>query len=224
MLKAGFHIHTFYSKCSNMKPEEIIKIALSKGYDVLGVVDHNTTKGGILTKKIAGKKLLIIPGEEIETEHGEIIVFLSDGKYNRNLIEICERAKDMNHFLVAPHPFDFLRFKTSLISNIDKVKNLVDAIEVFNSRVMINRFNVMTDKYATKNKISKIAGSDAHFPEEIGNATVYLSCERNVDSVFNFIKKNKIRFESKKSSIYFHFKSSLVKVERNIRNFSNNRL
>lgn len=211
MLKADFHIHTKYSPCSNMKPRDVVKTAIAKGYDVIGVVDHNNIKGGIETRKIAGKKILVIPGEEIMTNYGEIIVFLSDGKYNKNLIDICERAKDLNHFLVIPHPFDFLRFRTCLRHHIKKIKNFIDAIEVFNSRTLLNKFNLMAKEYAIKNKIPPIAGSDAHFLEEIGNVKVYLDCKKNISSVLKYIRSNKIKFEGKRSPIFVHFKSVTLK-------------
>ena len=213
MLKADFHIHTFYSSCSNMKPEDIIKTALSKNYDVIGIVDHNTVKGGILTKKIAGKKILVIPGEEIKTNEGEVLVLFSDGKYNNNLIDICERCKEMGHFLIIPHPFDLFRFRTSIMQKINKIKN-IDAIETFNSRIMMDKFNLIAKNFSLKNRIPQIAGSDAHFYEEIGNAAVFLDCERNVDSIVDCIKKNKIKFKCKKTSLYPHIKSMLLKLNR----------
>lgn len=210
MLKADFHIHTHYSKCSDMRPRELVKTAISRGYDVIGVVDHNRTDGGLAVKKIAGKKLLVIPGEEIMTKQGEVVVLLSDGKYNRDLLDICERAGDENHFIFAPHPFDFLRFRNSLKHNIEMAKNYLDAIEVLNSRVMIRRFNDMAKEYSTKNRISRIAGSDAHFVEELGNVECLLECDRNVDSVLNFLRSNRLSFQGKKSSLNVHFKSNIA--------------
>ncbi|MFH1229839.1 MAG: PHP domain-containing protein [Candidatus Aenigmatarchaeota archaeon] len=205
MLNADFHIHTHYSKCSNMKPLDIVRTAVSRGYDVIGVVDHNSIRGGLEVKKIAGRKLLVIPGEEIMTEDGEVIVFLSDGKYNRNLVEICERAKSMNHYVVFPHPFDYLRL--SVLGNINKIKN-IDAIEVFNSRVFLDSFNKMAEEYAQKRGIPKVAASDSHFLEEIGNVKCSLDCERSIDSVFECIKKGNIRFSVKKSGIMMHVRST----------------
>jgi hypothetical protein len=210
MLKADFHMHTFYSKCSDIKPMDLIKTAVSKGYDIIGVVDHNNIKGGLQTKKIAGERITVIPGEEIKTNYGEVIVFLSDGKYNNDLIDICERAKEENHFIVAPHIFDFLRIRTCLRHNINKINDLVDAIETFNSRVLIKRFNDMANEYAIKNKIPKIAGSDSHFIEEIGNVEVYLDCKNDIEHIFNCIKKNKIRIEGRRCRIYSHFKTEFI--------------
>jgi predicted metal-dependent phosphoesterase TrpH len=194
-----------------MNPNIVVKTAVQKGYDVLGIVDHNSIKGGLAAKKIAGEKLLVIPGEEIKTNYGEIIVFLSDGRYNRDLIDVCERAKEENHFIAVPHPFDFLRARTCLRNHTNKVKSLVDAIEVFNSRILINWFNEMAEKYAEKNNLPKIVGSDAHFLEEIGNATAFLKCDKNVDSVFKSIRKNNLKFNCKKSSLLPHFKTRMRK-------------
>jgi predicted metal-dependent phosphoesterase TrpH len=206
MLNADFHIHTHYSRCSNMNPLDIVRTAVSRGYDVIGVVDHNSIKGGLEVKKIAGRKLLVIPGEEIMTSGGEVIVFLSDGKYSRDLLDVCDRAKDMNHFVVFPHPFDYMR--VSVLDNIRSIKNM-NAIEVFNSRIYLNKFNLMAKKYAEVNKIPKVAASDSHFLEEIGNVKCSLNCERSIDSVFECIKQDKIKFKVKKASIRVHLKSGI---------------
>ena len=207
MLKADFHIHTSNSKCSDMTPRTIVKAAIKKGYDVIGVVDHESIRGGLSVKRAAGKKLLVIPGEEIKTRYGEIIVFLSDGKYSNDLLEICERAKDMNHFVVVPHPFDYLRF--SLGRNVEKIKKYVDAIEVFNSRVLINKFNMMAQKFARKNRIPKIAGSDAHFTEEIGGTTAFIDANKRTDSVLDAVKGGKLKYQGKRCPLSAHLKTTV---------------
>jgi hypothetical protein len=196
-----------------MKPEEVVRTTIRKGYNAIGVVDHNSIKGGLEAKKIAGKRLLVIPGEEIKTDRGDVIVFLSDGKYNRNLIDVCERCREMGHFLVIPHPFDFLRFRSSILQGIGKAKN-IDAIETFNSRVLIDKFNTMAKNFSKNNKIPQIVGSDAHFYEEIGNAKAFLDCEKNIDSIFNYVRKNKIKFEGKKSGFYPHLKTFLLRFNK----------
>jgi predicted metal-dependent phosphoesterase TrpH len=199
-----------------MKPNELVRAAVSKGYDILGVVDHDTTKGSVLTKKIAGKKIIVIPGEEIKTSSGDLIVLLSDGKYvDKDLMEVCKRAKEMGHFVFAPHPFDAMRSKVSLMESIGRVRGYLQAMEIFNSRVMLNSFNRRARDYALKNHIRGIAGSDAHFVEEVGNAANYLECERNIDSIFEFIRKNPVRIEGKRTSILSHMKSGLIKINRN---------
>lgn len=213
MLKADFHVHTHYSRCSNMKPQEIVKRAVYKGYDVLGVVDHDSIMGGISTKKIAGKSILVIPGEEIKTDKGEVIVLLSDGKYTKNLDEVCDRCKEMNHFLFVPHPFDFLRFRTSMLYRIKDLKH-ADAIETFNSRIFFDKFNLMAREFSAKNNIQQIAGSDAHTYGEIGNVEALMECEKSIDSVFDCIRENKIKFKCKKAGILPHIKTSIIKMTK----------
>lgn len=212
MLNADFHMHTFFSKCSSMNPRDMIRHALSKRLDAIGVVDHDSIKGGLAAKKIAGKKILVIPGEEIKTECGDLIVFLSDGKYRGSIMEICERAKQENAFVIAPHPFDLLRH--SLRGNIEKIRGSLDAVEVFNSRCMSPRANSRAEAYAGKNAIPAIGGSDAHFPEEIGNVSCRMECEKNMDSILESVRKGNIEISGSKSSIILHAKTHLAKINR----------
>jgi len=109
--------------------------------------------------------------------------------------------------LFVPHPFDMLR-RVSIGNKITMIKP--DAIEVFNSRVLINKFNRMAEDYAKKNKIPRIAGSDAHFVEEIGNVSAFLECDRNLDSVLEFISKNKMKFRGVRSPIKYHLRSNFL--------------
>ena len=49
---------------------------------------------------------------------------------------------------------------------------MIDYIEIFNSRCFPSKYNDKTKKYADKHNIKGLAGSDAHFANEIGNAGV----------------------------------------------------
>ncbi len=218
MINADFQMHTCFSKCSNMIPKDLVKKAISENLDVIGIVDHDSIKGGLTAKRIAGKRIMVIPGEEISTKEGEIVVFFSDGKYRGSVVEICERAHDENAFVFAPHPFDFLRH--SLGINIRKIKNSLDAVEVFNSRCILPSANKKAEIFANKNLIPCIAGSDAHFPGEIGNVSCALECEKNIDSIFEGIKKGKIEITGRKSPIAMHAKTHFVKFNRKVSSFS----
>ncbi len=218
MLSADFHMHTFFSRCSNMSPESLVRKAIAKKLDVIGVVDHNSIKGGLAAKRIAGKRIMVIPGEEISAKEGEIIVFFSDGKYGGSLAEICERARQESAFVFAPHPFDSLRH--SLGNNIGAIKGFLDAVEAFNSRCMLSSANEKAKRYADENFIPALGGSDAHFVEEIGNVSCALECEKNVDSILECIKKKHVKISGRKSPLLMHAKTHLVKFRRKISNFS----
>lgn len=218
MINADFHIHTFFSKCSNMVPKDLIKKAISENLDVIGVVDHDSIKGGLAAKRIAGKRIMVIPGEEISAKEGEIIVFFSDGKYRGDIIEICERAHEENAFVFAPHPFDSMRH--SVGNNIYKIVTNLDAVEVFNSRCILPSANKKAEIFARRNSIPSIAGSDAHFFGEIGNVFCRMNCEKNIGSVLEGIKKGKIEITGRKSPIAMHAKTHFVKFKRNLSSFS----
>jgi len=55
--RADLHIHTVLSPCGDldMSPVKIVKAALKKGIDIIGITDHNSTKHCHILKKLAGK-------------------------------------------------------------------------------------------------------------------------------------------------------------------------
>ncbi len=76
-LKSDFHMHTYFSKDSNMSPETLIKTAMKSGLDVIAVTDHNEIEGARIVKRMAERltkgRLFVIVGEEVNTGEGEII-------------------------------------------------------------------------------------------------------------------------------------------------------
>jgi len=72
---------------------------------------------------------------------------------------------------------------------IKRKNRRVDAVEVMNGRNPESS-NDKCNEFATKNKYSRIAGSDAHLANEIGNA--YTICETNdIEEFRKLVKKNK---------------------------------
>jgi 3',5'-nucleoside bisphosphate phosphatase len=63
-LKADLHIHTVLSPCADleMSPKNIVKQAFTKGIDIIGISDHNSTLQCVIVQKIAsdyGIKVLL---------------------------------------------------------------------------------------------------------------------------------------------------------------------
>jgi len=81
---------------------------------------------------------------------------------------------------VAPHPFSPAR-KTGVVS-----KAKFDAVEVFNSHAYFLS-NPLAKKFAEQNKMPMTAGSDSHFPEEVGLAYVGVTCEPKLDDILKEI-------------------------------------
>lgn len=202
MLRGDFHVHTKYSGDSKMEPGEIVKKARKLKFDFLGITDHNSTQGGIETKKLA-KEILILVGQEIRTDRGEIIIFGAEENLTGTLEEILALAKEKDLLVVLPHPFD--RFRAGLGNFLSKqellnLKDRVDAIEVFNSRCVWNRFNKNAQKFSKENQVTGIAGSDAHHLEEIGNAINFLNCNKTEQGIFKAVRESKVTWSAKRTN------------------------
>lgn len=68
--RADLHTHTFLSPCGDlgMVPSFIIGTALRKGYDIIGITDHNSTIQGREIRRIVGDgEPYILCGAEITT-------------------------------------------------------------------------------------------------------------------------------------------------------------
>jgi hypothetical protein len=173
-MKYDLHTHSKYSSDGWIDPETLVKTAIKKGLSGIAVTDHNTIRGGLKAKKFANESFEVVIGSEISTERGEVIgLFLSEEIISRNFLEVIDGIKEQGGVVVLPHPFDELRGNGLFPGNNDK--KLIDYIETFNSRCFRSKYNDKANKYAAKHHIKGLAGSDAHFANEIGNAGVNIS-------------------------------------------------
>lgn len=162
------HIHSNYSYDSILKPRKVIEVAKKKGLNGIAVTDHNTIQGGLEARNInKDPNFMVIVGCEIYTDIGDIIgLFLEKEIKSRDYMGVIREIKDQGGIVVLPHPYRSHKLSSQLIEN-------VDAIEVFNSRN--NEYeNIKASKLAEKYKKPILAGSDAHFASEIGNATLVI--------------------------------------------------
>ncbi len=78
-IKADLHVHTCLSPCADldMSPLGVVREALRKGLDLIGVCDHNSAENVLAVKK-AGRQngLLVIGGMEVSSsEEAHLLVF-----------------------------------------------------------------------------------------------------------------------------------------------------
>jgi len=162
------HVHTHYSQCAAIKPEEIAKIAIKKKLNGIAITDHDTIKGALRTKKIARKNgINIVIGEEVSTDKGHLLAYdIQETIRKRELLEVLDEIRSQGGIAVIAHPFTSLRKK--FLQEIPTIKNRIDGIETFNGRIIMPQANAKANALADKLKIGKTAGSDAHFLFEIG--------------------------------------------------------
>lgn len=187
-LRIDFQIHTNHSpSCGWMRPEAVIDRAKSIGLDGVALTDHNTMSAIDQAHGASSDDLLIIPGEEIDTPQGQLIgLFISEPIDPwQSPGAVIEEIHDQGGIVYAPHPFDALR---DGFSGITELVEELDAIEVLNSRCIRSRYNKRAEEFATTYGLPKIAGSDAHFAHEIGNAYTRVRIEDENTEVLPLVK------------------------------------
>jgi predicted metal-dependent phosphoesterase TrpH len=167
--KYDLHIHSNYSPCSYIKPEDILRIAKERGLNGIAITDHDTLKAYPILKKLnKDKNFEIIPGEEIYTNYGDVIgLYLSKEIKSRDFFEAIKEIKNQGGIVIIPHPFTIAsvrKFKYSLA----KLKGKIDAVETFNSR-NFPHYNELAKKEALKYGFAQTGSSDSHIKADISN-------------------------------------------------------
>jgi predicted metal-dependent phosphoesterase TrpH len=183
-MKYDFHTHSKYSADGYVEPKTMVKLAAKVGLSGIAVTDHNTIKGGLNAKKYENNEIQVIVGSEILTDKGEIIgIFLTEEIKSFHFIEVIEEIKAQNGVVVVPHPFD--RIRNTSLHPTKYNASFIDSVEVFNSRCVRQVYNNMAVDYAKENNLNIIAGSDAHFENEIGNAGVITESDNIKEAVLS---------------------------------------
>ncbi|MDG6218795.1 MAG: PHP domain-containing protein [Candidatus Thermoplasmatota archaeon] len=186
VLKFDLHIHTVYSKDSFLRPEKIIKIARVRELDGIAITDHNSIKGGLITKKIAKDDIKVIIGSEIMTNNGEVIgLFLNEDIKSTIFEEVVDEINDQDGVIILPHPYRNKR------GNPENLGLCVDFIESKNGRTS-PKYNKLAEDLALKYNIPVVGGSDAHLSFEIGKIqTLFETFEKNEDYALRDLFKSK---------------------------------
>lgn len=212
MAKFDLHIHSCYSSDGTMDIKTIIKVAMKRHLDGIAITDHNTIKGGLNAKKFETEEFKVIIGSEIMTDQGEVIgLFLSEEINAKSLLDVIYEIKAQDGVIVIPHPFDKMR-RSALHPN-DEYASITDCIEVFNSRCVFQIYNDKAVEYANKHKLPFVAGSDAHFENEIGNAGIITESE----DLRKAIMQKDTKIFGKRSTIANHVFTKGLKKWRKIK-------
>lgn len=166
LLRVDLHAHTWFSADSLTPPATLIARARRAGLDRIAVTDHGAFAGAL--EAFASAPDLIIPGEEIRCAGGVHIIglFLKElipGELS--LAETVRRIRDQGGVVYAPHPYAYVR---NAVMRAEQAVAVADIVEVFNARAFLSRWNHQAAAAAQRARLPVAAGSDAHFPWEIG--------------------------------------------------------
>jgi len=230
-LRAQLHMHTTESKGtrimmeSNIPPKTAIDILKKKNIQVAAITDHDNTRAYPKIKNYAEKNgIILINGIEITTRDGEIIGLNVEPGIEKHLnrkmsvYEAKDVVLDYNGEILIPHPFD-MRGK-GIGTKIKEIKGIV---EVFNPGNVFGFEDRFARIVAKKLRLPMIANSDAHWTEIIGRGLTVVDSELGIDSIFESIKKGKVRFENCKYLTWSEIKDwSLIRVSSSYNDIMNN--
>jgi hypothetical protein len=179
-------VHTSHSYDGHCSVDEVVAAAKARGLNGVAITDHNSIAGHQEAKKLSEGGFLVIPGIEVSSADGHIVGLGISELIPRGLPakETVERIREQGGIAIAAHPFALGR-RPGLV-----YRAKFDAIEVLNSRAFLLS-NPLARRFANRNKMPMVGGSDAHRRDEIGLAYTNVDCEPKIESVLEQIKKGK---------------------------------
>jgi len=201
LVKADFHIHTTFSADSAISPKTLVEqLVLHPSLKVAAVTDHDSVDGIRSVRELASAypDILIIPGVEISTPRGDIVLLGTEELPPKpwSVENVIDFAKDNSCVSVAAHPYrDF--------GIGDYAQNCkIDAIEVLNGNSLYSA-NKQAYELAKSLGLPGVAGSDAHKPSELYAVYTEVKASLDIDDILAAIKKGLVSVSLNGKSIHF---------------------
>lgn len=214
--KIDLHAHTWHSPDCPVSPARLVVAAKRRGLDGIAITNHSRFAGYDEARAIAGPDFCVIAAEEVYTAAGEIIgLFLSDEIPAGLAPEAtCAMIRAQGGLIVVPHPFDRYRKGAIGAAVLDRLvaASLVDAIEVFNSRMLAPMDNWRARRYAQQHHLPMTVGSDGHSTWEYG--TSYVAIAPFTDAASFLANLRTATLHTHRSAQWVHVVSSVEKRRR----------
>jgi hypothetical protein len=208
MLRFDLHLHTdFYSSCSAISPEDLIRKAVEMKLDGIAVTEHGIRwpddKFDYLLRLAEPHGLALIDAQEVQTYsrengmEGDFLVFGMKQSLGSEFRaeELAKRVHGEGGILIAAHPYKWSRFgKDRYYGAGDRVYHLdLDGIELFHpdhDEEALSKVRLAMEKLG----LPGTGGSDAHQVHEIGTyLTVFENEVKNEEDLIREIRAGRIR-------------------------------
>ena len=200
-LYADFHIHTIYSADSLIQPKTLVDMLVAHNFiKVVAVTDHDSVRGCKATVELASAypDILVIPGVEISTEHGDLVILGTDELPPKPWTPevVVDFAKSVGGVSIVAHPYREYGMG-------DSARNYkVDAIEVLNGGSSQDS-NSQAKQLAKSLNLPGTAGSDAHQVSELFSVYNKVDASLDIDEVFKAVRKGSVSAQVNRGSICF---------------------
>jgi len=210
-LHVDLHTHTSYSPDAVTSPAELVERATMMGLDRIAVTDHGEIEGALRAHELDPGRVII--GEEIRCRGGTELIglYLTERiPYGLSVEETAERIRHQGGLIYAPHPFAYARRPTY---HARAALAVADIVEIHNARAFLPRWNRLAESAALERGLPCAAGSDAHFPHEIGHAFTTFPSFDGPDSLRRALAEARIGMATITNPL-IHLASLTVKVTK----------
>lgn len=221
-VKVDLHMHSYYSKDSLNSFDDIIRTCRRKGLDVICLTDHNTVDGALRLRE--SSPVPVIVGEEIATSAGELLAWFLEKTIPSGLSpgETLARIREQGGVVGISHPADTIRREAMRRPTVLQIIDQIDALEIFNSRCLLPRFNLDAQALARERGLPGTAGSDAHSIGEIGHAYLEMPSFSTRDEFLQNLPRAVVH--GRLSLPWVHLTTTFVKRLRRLRTASTTKL
>jgi predicted metal-dependent phosphoesterase TrpH len=201
LIRADLHIHTTYSSDSSIRPKTLVEQLVAHNFiKVAAVTDHDTVKGCGVTRQLASayQDILIIPGVEISTTQGDIVILGTEEMPPKpwTVQSVVDFARESDSVSVVAHPYREYGLG-------DTARNYkFDAVEVLNGGSSPSA-NKSAQDLARQMGLPGVAGSDAHQPSELCTVYTEIQASLDVEEILKALKKGLVNVSSIRGSIHF---------------------
>jgi predicted metal-dependent phosphoesterase TrpH len=174
LVLCDLHMHTEHSHDCAVPVDALLDYAEAQGLGAIAITDHNVFSGALEALELARRRqLVVIPGEEVKTESGEVIGLFLEREIPRGMSmgETIAAIRDQNGVVYLPHPFDRLHTIADA-GTLHRHLAEIDVFEVYNARLLFEGFNDEALRFARKYNLTMGAGSDAHVLQGVGTGLV----------------------------------------------------
>jgi predicted metal-dependent phosphoesterase TrpH len=175
--RADLHVHTTWSDGLGT-PEQVVESAVRRGLDVIVVTDHDRFEGATAARQYSrarGYPLEVVGGMEITTSWGRhLLALFVAGPFHmyRPAGEVILEVAARGGLCIIPHPFTrlTLSFGRGAIEDLLRRGLPITGIERCNPTPAGRAAARYTSMLNSAWGLADVGGSDAHFPNRVGDA------------------------------------------------------
>jgi predicted metal-dependent phosphoesterase TrpH len=192
-LKADLHLHTAEDPLDRVRytAKELISKAADERFDVISITNHHQmTFNQELLSYAQERGILLIPGMEMTIRRRHVLLLNPPSGKTCSDFSSLSKLRRPETLIIAPHPY--FPGMYSLNGYLLEHLTLFDALEFCHFYSPMINFNQKALEVSEFYGFPLVGNSDAHFLSQLGTTYSLIYAEKNLESIFSAIRRNKV--------------------------------